>query len=110
MNKKTYLFIIALLSVALGVSVTFNLTGNTEASAAKASQVEKAKVSKKAANLSPDVIDDINGEFYWVNFQVISYDNGRLTLNFRKDIGGGLYDNKIIYVDDVDLENDVSFE
>ena len=110
MNKKTYLFIIAFLSVALCISVTLNLSGKTEASAAKAAPVKKAKVSKKVAKLDSDIIDDINSEFYWVNFQVISYDNGRLTLNFRKDIGGGLYDNKIIYVDDVDVENDVSFE
>lgn len=110
MNKKTYLFIIALLSVALCVSVTFNLTGKTEASAAPAAPVEKAKVSKKAAKLSTDIIDDINSEFNGTMFQVASYDSGRLTLNFRQDIGGGLFANKIIYVDDVDVDNDVSYE
>jgi hypothetical protein len=106
MNKKTYLFIIVLLSTALCVSVTFNLSGKTEASAAKVAPLKKAK----AAKLRSDIIDDINSEFNGTIFHVVAYDNGRLTVFMRKDIGGGIYDNKILYVDDVDIENDVSFE
>ena len=101
-SKNVYLFVIGILSIALCVSVTLNFTAKTEAS------VKKAEASKKIAGSG--IIDDINSNFYGTIFVEASHDNGRLTLNLRQNVGGGLFINRFIYVDDVDIETDVSFE
>jgi hypothetical protein len=101
-SKNVYLFVIGILSVALCVSVTLNFTAKTEAS------VKKAEASKTLAK--SDIIDDINSDFYGTIFVQASHDSGVLTLQLRKNIGGGLMINKFITIQDVDIENDVSTE
>ena len=101
-SKNVYLFVIGILSVALCVSVTLNFTAKTEAS------VKKAKVSKKLAK--PDIIDDINSNFYGTIFASASHNDGTVTFTLRHDFGGGLFLDQYIIIENVDIDNDVSIQ
>jgi hypothetical protein len=99
-SKNVYLFVIAILSVALCVSVTLNFTGKTEASAKKAAAERRAMA---------DIIADINSDFYGSIFVGASHNDGTLSFTLRKDIGGGIFVSKFIIIQNVDLE-DISTE
>lgn len=107
-SKNVYLFVIGILSVALCVSVTLNFTGKTEASVKKETSVKKAEVSKNLAK--PDIIDDINSNFYGTIFTSASHDSGTVVFTLRQDFGGGLFLNRQITIENVDVDNDVSFQ
>ncbi|MET0753248.1 MAG: hypothetical protein ABWZ66_07735 [Pyrinomonadaceae bacterium] len=107
-SKNVYLFVIGILSVALCVSVTLNFTGKTEAAVENAASVKKVEVSKKLAK--PDIIDDINSNFYGTIFTSASHDSGTVTFMLRQDFGGGLYLDRQIIIQNVDVDNDVSFQ
>jgi hypothetical protein len=101
-SKNVYLSIIAILSIALCVSVTLNFSAKTEAS------VKKVKVSEKSA--TSGIIDDINGDFYGTIFAQVSEDNGTVTFTLRQNAGGGLFVNRYILIENVDVDNDMSMQ
>lgn len=101
-SKNVYLSIIAILSIALCVSVTLNFSSKTEAS------VKKIKVTEKSS--TSGILDDINGDFYGTIFAEVTEDSGTVTFTLRQDAGGGLFINRFILIENVDVNNDMSMQ